>query len=657
MLSWRPEAWRKVTGVLDPSWQAGLAEGFVRHLQWGPSLMFTFGPYGLVDNILPFHRLTASLAVVYAVGVSWALATVLVATLRPAWGVLGAGVVAWAVLAVANSKTGYADLGGALSLALALAALGSARRGPALRTAPAAWLLLGALGGFTGLQLLTKFNDGLLGVGLTVVLVALAGLPRPKAAAAAFVPMFVVALAAWAGAGQSLGNLWSYLRGSMSIVLGYGSAMALGTGRRVEDYFGAAAIALVVVVFAVSMGAQRWVPGRRSRPEDGGARGGGESSLQAPLSSGQKLAAGLMIAGFAWAALKEGFVRHDTHDLTFFGLMTVAIALAQLKRAHLPLQLGALAAVLAFDFVAADGVPGQLHSPGASTAAFAKDVGAVFGLGGFANAEAALRAQLQLGGSVLPPQILGVLYGRTVAFEPLDSALAYLYPQLRWDPEPVLQGYTAYTDYLDRLNAAFLTSRRAPQRIVYQPWATIDGRDPWLDPPATLESMYCHYAQIAAFGLGASQAQVLGRVPAPGGRCGRPSLLGRVSAHFGTKIEVPAAPGRMVVAIFSLDAPRSAQAAAIALKPPAIYITTWAGSAGTLGLRTSGGVVVAGATRYRFVPGTASSPHVLSTPAALGYSAPFTPPPVTALKLSGGGWGNGHGRVVVAFYALSMRAS
>jgi len=155
--------------VLDPSWQAGLAEGFARHLQWGPSFIFTFGPYGLVDNILPFHRLTASLAVTYAVLVSWALAAVLVASLRPAWGLLGAGVVAWVVLAVANSKTGYADLGGALSLALALAALGPARRGPGLQAAPAPWLLLGALGGFTGLQLLTKFSDGLLGLGLTLI--------------------------------------------------------------------------------------------------------------------------------------------------------------------------------------------------------------------------------------------------------------------------------------------------------------------------------------------------------------------------------------------------------------------------------------------------------------------------------------------------------
>src|SRR5580658_5034576 len=71
VLSWRPYAWRKLTAGIDPSWQAGLAAAFEHHLQWGPSLVFTFGPYGFVDNILPFYRATALLAVVYAVVVTW----------------------------------------------------------------------------------------------------------------------------------------------------------------------------------------------------------------------------------------------------------------------------------------------------------------------------------------------------------------------------------------------------------------------------------------------------------------------------------------------------------------------------------------------------------------------------------------------------------
>ena len=102
----------------------------------------------------------------------------------------------------------------------------------------------------------------------------------------------------------------------------------------------------------------------------------------------------------------------------------------------------------------------------------------------------------------------------------------YAYPQLDWDPEPVLQAYSAYTSYLDRLDAAFLASARAPERILYQPWMVIDGRDTFLDPPATVESLYCHYLQLPAPG----PAQVLARVA---NRCGQPVEVERASAHFG----------------------------------------------------------------------------------------------------------------------------
>ena len=57
-----------------------------------------------------------------------------------------------------------------------------------------------------------------------------------------------------------------------------------------------------------------------------------------------------MLAGWTWEALKEGFVRHDTHDLTFFALVLLALCLARLPRRprSLPLvgvQAGAIALV------------------------------------------------------------------------------------------------------------------------------------------------------------------------------------------------------------------------------------------------------------------------------------------------------------------------
>ena len=215
----------------------------------------------------------------------------------------------------------------------------------------------------------------------------------------------------------------------------------------------------------------------------------------------------------------------------------------------------------------------------------------------------------------------------------MEDGLTFAYPQLRWDPEPVLQSYSAYTAYLDRLDSSFLASPDAPQRILYQP-VTIDGRDPFWDPPAAQEAMYCHYAQVST----SAAWQVLRRVP---DRCGEPEVAGRVLARFGQPIVVPAAGNHeMVVAEFSLTAPLSTKVSGLLLKPPPVQVRAWSR---------------ASASTYRFLPGTAGDPHVVEVPATLGYSAAFSPPALYRLEFSGGGWAAGRGSVRVTFLAVPMK--
>ena len=600
ILSWRPYPWRTVYAGIDPSWEAGLTMGFMRHLQWGPSLVFTFGPYGFVDAILPFYRLTASLSVVYALAVVWGLAALIVSALRPTWGLLGAGVVAWATLTIAASRTGYADVAAATALALALAALSAGGERARL-------VLLGLLGALAGLQLMVKTNDGLLSLGLVIVVVALGTVDWWRAALVAGLPLLGTAFIAWVAAGQSIGNLPSYVRGSLSVATGYSSAMQLSSGRRAEDWYAVAVAVLLGLLFALA------------------ARG---------QSRRYKVAVLLLLAGWVWATVKEGFVRHDSHDLTFFGLVLVAMCLARLKRSYIPLQAGVLALTAVVFCLAAGTVPEQLHSPGATTSAFFEDIGQVFGLGGLGRAQSTARAQLLSSGDALPPVTLRLLEGHSVAVEPVQDSVLYAYPQLDWDPEPVLQGYTAYTSYLDRLNASFLASPRAPERILYEPWEVIDHRDGFLDPPATLEAMYCHYSQLPAPG----PAQVLERAP---DRCGRPAEVKSVSTHFGSRVLVPSEPGKMVTATFSAGEPVGDQLEGVLLKPPTMSLTAW-------------GDGTKPAT-FRFIPGTAGDGHVLSVPDSLGYSPAFTPPDIKGLELSGGGFSAGQGRVTVTFYAVPLR--
>ena len=70
-----------------------------------------------------------------------------------------------------------------------------------------------------------------------------------------------------------------------------------------------------------------------------------------------------MLALWGWETLKEGFVRHDLHDLTFFGLFLVALGLARLPRRYVPAQAVSIALAGLLACLANGGVPPSLRSP------------------------------------------------------------------------------------------------------------------------------------------------------------------------------------------------------------------------------------------------------------------------------------------------------
>jgi hypothetical protein len=378
--------------------------------------------------------------------------------------------------------------------------------------------------------------------------------------------------------------------------------MSVSNGRRAEDWYAVADIALLVTVYALAL---------RHRPR------------------AEKAALSLALAGWIWEALKEGFVRHDKHDLIFFALVLVALCLARVPRLAL-LQAVAIVAVAALALVANGWAPRPMRSPIEDVTALAQEVGDLALPGRWAPVQREARTEVLDSGDTLPPALVASMRGHTVAAVPMEDAITFAYPQLHWDPVPVLQGYSAYTSYLDHLDARFLASAAAPDYILYRP-GTIDGRDPVWDPPAAMEAMLCHYAATGD----TSGWLVLARVV---DRCGPPRLIGRVATHFGQVVHVPPAPapGDMVVATFSLREPLTAEVEGVLLKPPMVDLT-------------------ADQTTYRFITGTATDDHVLSVPAAnLGYPASAAPAAVHRIQLSGGGWAPGHGPVEISYYALDL---
>ena len=97
---------------------------------------------------------------------------------------------------------------------------------------------------------------------------------------------------------------------------------------------------------------------------------------------------------------------------------------------------------------------------------------------------------------------------------------------------PVFQAYSAYTPYLDHLNARQIWEGKHADKVIYT-FTSIDGRYPIFDEPATLRAlMTCYKTQYAG-----SHYTVLSR-----NQCVKPKLIpvgGKLNSYFNQWVSVP----------------------------------------------------------------------------------------------------------------------
>jgi hypothetical protein len=157
-----------------------------------------------------------------------------------------------------------------------------------------------------------------------------------------------------------------------------------------------------------------------------------------------------------------------------------------------------------------------------------------------------------------------VLRGHTVDVLPWDVSLAYAY-DLKWDPAPVFQSYSAYTPYLDEVNALHYMKQGSPDFVLYS-YQNLDGRYPLFDEPLALVALMCNYKLVGYD----TQFLILQR--RTGSTCGGSRLISVQDVTFGHPIQVPSSEGTPVIARVFIQASWLGVISELAYKIPNVTI-------------------------------------------------------------------------------------
>ena len=546
----------EVSQGVDPSWQAALHLTALRGVSFGSGFVWTYGPLGFLLFPLAYGSWTLLAAFAFTAVVQVVLAYLLIRRGRAVAGAVVAVVLAYLVLGLPLAA------GDALVLIVLLLTVEVLEEpdGPLGRAYPA------TAGVTAALAALTKTNDG--GAAILIVAVAAVALwATGRRRVAWTVPVFAVAfLAGWLLVGGSLTAIPDWMRLSLSLVAGYGAAMQTESGIPHAYVYAFAVAAMLLLVAA-----------RRARSVE---RTRGTALL-------------VVAAVFLFASFKEGFVRHDfVHNAAFFAIAAVAcVAFAARDDSRVFALLGVAIAIYAVH-----------HTNKLRYAPLANARRAGSQLVDVAHRRNALVRESRASGRAgydLPASVLGELRGHTVHADPWDAAAVWAYG-LPWRPLPVVQSYAAFTSTLDRHDAAFLASPRAPQRILRSDTkATIGGRGRELEAPAQFQALVCNYVQVVAV----ASWQVLAHAP---GRCGAARRLRTLTVDSATPIPVPTAGAdELVVAHIELAQPWWNVLLGLAYKPRTPSITLDDDDPAQL------------------IAATASDGIVLHVPAAAGFDKAF----------------------------------
>ncbi|MGC4748940.1 hypothetical protein ACLQ28_25260 [Micromonospora sp. DT201] len=551
----------------DPSWKAGIGFAVSDNLRFGKDIVFNYGPWGFLDWPQHVSRPQAALGFLFTTTAVVVLFWAIYLCVRLRWSAGAAGAIAFAV----TVASGPAGPGGRFVYAGLLFALLTLHHRSTRRTHDWRGTLPTAILTAVGTLLLqVKFSEG-------VVLLALAGLVAVSVrslgdlirgvgvAAAAFVVTF---LTLWLVAGQRVADILPWVRGSQEISSGYQEALSIEQGEYIVGYLAAGLLAIIVGILALSNAVRH----------------------KTVVTAGVVVVSAVVLAfGF-----KHGFTRHDpAHEVSFFmaaGFLLIGFA-AWVRRPGI-----VLAAALAAFIMAPSGLgnydPFQARDQWRTGTELL--VNNNYRLTSIEASRMRARDKYQL-----PENVVSELRGRPVHVDPMELTLPWAY-SLDWRPVPVFQSFSAYTPYLDELNAKALVEAPANQVVLHEATVGIDRRNIRWDTPQYLLALACNYR----VGARAERWSVLHHSQ---NRCSPPQTTLTQPVTAGVPVAVPeAGPKEMIVARYRPE-PSSMLASLVHLG-----LKDWS----PIQVGTDDGT-------FRLAEALTDGPLMVSLPAELAWQAPF----------------------------------
>jgi hypothetical protein len=196
----------------------------------------------------------------------------------------------------------------------------------------------------------------------------------------------------------------------------------------------------------------------------------------------------LLLTLSLYLVFRYGFNRHDGHSITSFSIILFIILAVNLKwnsekKGAIYLSLISLLLVSGYNL-------GEILNTTVRTqnSYFAAKI---ISNPGFREVQLAQSKRQAISDLRLPPEVLNRIQGKEVGMLPLPEDISYA--NVKLSLPPVSQLFSAYTPWLDSLNADWVTSANSPEFFLLRPPTTIDGRFPWWDSPRFWVEVMCNY--------------------------------------------------------------------------------------------------------------------------------------------------------------------